>query len=257
MNRCTNPRCNRDDEPAVVLDGAYLCHRCRSRLERNIAEFPSLYDDLALQLARPESARERVSGSKNPNIEINEPAAEARREIRAVLAQLAGIIVADRGVNPPATGEVQATAPFLVTHADWLTHQDFADHWYERIDDIRRSAWYRAYPTGRKRFNVGPCITKSCDGTLTTTITATDDLLPSSLDCDTCALTLTADQWAKLGKAMTTAADLARLFRVAIGTVYCWASEDDWRRSDPRVRPVRYHLEDARRSYESRRRLAS
>lgn len=55
--------------------------------------------------------------------------------------------------------------------------------------------------------------------------------------------------------AYATAADLARTYRVPLGTIYRWASLDQWRRTDPRHRPVRYHPEDADSSYVKHREL--
>jgi len=48
-----------------------------------------------------------------------------------------------------------------------------------------------------------------------------------------------------------TASDLARLYRVALGTIYSWASRDNWRRTE--TWPRKYHLEDAQASYDRRR----
>jgi hypothetical protein len=53
------------------------------------------------------------------------------------------------------------------------------------------------------------------------------------------------------GQDYATAADLARIYRVALGTIYRWASEDGWKRTP--VRPIRYHRGDAQRSYDRRK----
>lgn len=47
-------------------------------------------------------------------------------------------------------------------------------------------------------------------------------------------------------------AELARIYRVPVGTIYRWASEDRWRRVR-RGRAVRYHGADAQNSYDQRR----
>ncbi|GGV34120.1 hypothetical protein GCM10010182_67470 [Actinomadura cremea] len=44
-----------------------------------------------------------------------------------------------------------------------------------------------------------------------------------------------------------TATDLARIYGVALGTIYRWASQDQWDRT--RYRPIRYRHSDAERSY--------
>jgi len=59
---------------------------------------------------------------------------------------------------------------------------------------------------------------------------------------------MTRDWW--------TPAELAQIYRVPIGTIYRWASEDGWRRVR-RGRAVRYHGGDAQRSHDRRRTLAS
>jgi uncharacterized protein YjcR len=51
--------------------------------------------------------------------------------------------------------------------------------------------------------------------------------------------------------AWATAADLARLYGVAKGTIYAWASQDHWRRTH-HAWPKRYAWEDAQTSYEQR-----
>lgn len=50
-----------------------------------------------------------------------------------------------------------------------------------------------------------------------------------------------------------TAADLARIFRVPLGTIYRWAHEDGWKRHGwPRV----YDMDDVQESYDRRRHAA-
>ncbi len=49
-----------------------------------------------------------------------------RDRIRHTFASWSRLIVEDRGVNPPATAELHATAVFLTIHADWLACQPLA-----------------------------------------------------------------------------------------------------------------------------------
>jgi hypothetical protein len=218
---------------------------------------PTLYDDLSLRLTAASGAAEMVSGSRNPGLTLNEPVAASRAALRHVLASWAGTVCQERGINPPPTGEIHAVAPFLATHTDWLAHQGpdedpLARLAYDEITDLRSRAFGLAYPSGRKRFAAAPCTRSSCPGTLFATIVATDSLLPSSLDCDTCDLALTADQWLRLGRTMRTAFDIAAVLRVPVHTVWRWASEDEWRRSDLRIRPILYRTDDAWASYQRR-----
>ncbi|MFI9558856.1 HNH endonuclease signature motif containing protein [Nonomuraea endophytica] len=46
-----------------------------------------------------------------------------------------------------------------------------------------------------------------------------------------------------------TARFYALIYRVPVGTIYRWASEDGWRRTDPARRPVRYHPDDVDQSF--------
>jgi hypothetical protein len=50
----------------------------------------------------------------------------------------------------------------------------------------------------------------------------------------------------------TSARDLARIFRVPLGTIHRWANEDDWPRVG-RGRFVAYHHERAFESWKKRR----
>ena len=47
-----------------------------------------------------------------------------------------------------------------------------------------------------------------------------------------------------------TARDIARIYDVPLGTVYRWASEDQWRRTTNR--PTRYHWDDVEASRDRR-----
>lgn len=59
-----------------------------------------------------------------------------------------------------------------------------------------------------------------------------------------------------LTRDVATARDLASLYSVPIGTIYRWASLDDWRRTDPKHRPVKYNRQDADNSYHKHRESA-
>lgn len=58
---------------------------------------------------------------------------------------------------------------------------------------------------------------------------------------------MTADPW-------LTAAQLSNLFGVPVGTIYRWASEDNWPRTSRRHRPVRYDSTAAEASMTRRQR---
>ena len=55
--------------------------------------------------------------------------------------------------------------------------------------------------------------------------------------------------------AWITARQASRLYGVQLGTVYAWASQDNWRRTPHKrgsIRPIEYCWEDAQASYEKR-----
>ena len=58
-------------------------------------------------------------------------------------------------------------------------------------------------------------------------------------------------QWATVD-AWATAADLAKLYGVKVGTIHAWASTDHWHRKD--TWPRQYAWEDAQASWERRHR---
>lgn len=55
------------------------------------------------------------------------------------------------------------------------------------------------------------------------------------------------------GEATLTAAQFAEMYRVKVGTIHRWASEDDWPRSNNKHRPVRYSVLAAEASVRTRR----
>jgi uncharacterized protein YjcR len=52
-----------------------------------------------------------------------------------------------------------------------------------------------------------------------------------------------------------TAADLAALYGVPVGTIYRWASTHHWDRTDPQRRPVKYNRDHADQTYHQHHQL--
>jgi uncharacterized protein YjcR len=52
-----------------------------------------------------------------------------------------------------------------------------------------------------------------------------------------------------------TASDLARIYDVPLGTIYSWASRDNWRRT--KAWPRKYYLEDVQACYDRRHKSES
>jgi hypothetical protein len=218
---CPLPHRHEPDRPRRAIDGGYLCSGHLAGLTRDITTAPELYDALAQQLATVGSGGEPVSGSRDPGMALNEAAADARATLRAVLASWARVVVEDRGINPPGRSAPEAlplgfigpprlewvaddsplvVARWLATHVDWLACQPFADEVCAEIRDATSRAWSIAYPSGRRRYEVGPCPLE-CDGTLWASLARVDDLLPSRLRCSADPEhEWGADQWLTLGR---------------------------------------------------------
>lgn len=184
----------------------YLCGGDYGRLERSVAEAPGLYDDLELALRRgSQGPRVGGRGGEEPTF-IAGAVVECRLTMAQVLVGWTRIVVEERGLyTRPRSEEPSHTATFLLSHVDWLAEQPFIEEPYREITDVTRRGYALAYPSGRRRIVLGPCVEETiegtCTGELSAVVRATDDLLPSEIRCDTEAEHVwTADAWLALGR---------------------------------------------------------
>lgn len=266
---CANPRCRafgqhqstcaNDDcrgcVPRPSADGCYLCDVCTRRLVEDAATAAELYAELEIVLAQPGRTGERTSGTPDHGTELNDRAMEARTLIRHTLVSLCLLISEERGIATPAD-TVEAMADYVQRHAVWISaHRGVAGSTAEEFHELAHGMpWYAAYPTGARRFRVGPCLEVDCQGEIVATLRTTDQLLPSALTCDADEPhTWTADKWREIGRALhpdgmagryVTAAETASTWRLPLGTVWRLASTEEWRRTDDGHRPVLYLAED-------------
>jgi len=241
--------------PRYAADGRMLCEVCTRRLAEDAQTAADLYAELELVLATVGRFGERTSGTSDHGTELNDRAVEARTLIRHRLVSWSLFIAEERGVTTP-TDTVAAMAKFVIKHTVWLSaSREIAGDCADEFADLAHGApWRTAYPSGARRFKVGPCLIQDCPGDIVAVLRDTDQLLPSALSCDLDpAHAWTASSWREIGRALhpqgtagryVTAAETASTWRLPLGTVHRLASTEGWRRSDDDRRPVLYLAED-------------
>jgi hypothetical protein len=260
---CVNPRCRmlgqhrptckvecRGCLPRYAADGRNLCEVCTRRLAEDATIAADLHVELEQVLAKPGSPAERTTGTPDHGTELNDRAVAARTLIRHTLASWCLLVAEERGVGTP-DDTVDAMAAYVALHAVWLSAHPAAGDCADEFADLAHGApWAIAYPSGARRFPIGPCLIAECTGQIVAVLRDTDQLLPSALTCDADKEhTWTAAQWREIGRALhpgglpgryVTAAEAARDWRLPLGTVHRLASTEGWARSADGHRPVLY-----------------
>ena len=204
--------------PRQAADGLYLCSVCHERIGEDALLLVARYSDLELVLTGGRAMGELVSSSKDPNLSINERAADLRQDIARALDQLCAWISRQRGITPPrAPGvykhaeelprgfvgpprmlqyqidAVLENASFVGRHRDWLAAQPGAGDTSQLLHDLAHGESYRvAYPSGGRSWPIqtGPgkyaiCPEDGCEGVLWSVIKHSDSPYPAQLVCDT------------------------------------------------------------------------
>jgi hypothetical protein len=165
---------------------------------------------------------EKVRTSSDPNLQLNDAAADARLAIRATLVSWCRLVSEERGISLPGRwqvrerppgfigpmprewitiDEMQAIGAYLAKHAEWLAAHPAADDAVTELHDLAHGEARRiAYPGGGRRFPIpGPdgharCPEKTavddtetlepCPGTLWTILRRDASLLPSEVVCN-------------------------------------------------------------------------
>lgn len=209
------PAAHRDDSPRRAADGMLLCLWHRDRLERHIAELPSLYRACELTLAPGSSASAAgpISGTTDPGLSLSVASVAAREHIRAELHGWCRITLDEGPWDQAPADRLETMAAWLVVRVDWLSARPWADEVARTIADTHGEARRAAYPNPVRVVPIGRCPEDDCEGELTAVVRQADSLLPSDVRCDVNPEHLwTADQWHALGRRMTGAgyASLAR-----------------------------------------------
>lgn len=183
---------HRDGRERSQAPGLRLCQGCRHRLGEAIAAMTALDADLELALIRADNTQsEPITHRKDPGLVLNQAALEARIAIRQELVSTVRMINEERGLSTWPRDSVPSMVGFVMRHVDWLAAHEAAEEWVMEWTDLLRQSRRAAHPSGVRRFELAPCIEVDCTGTLIAILRPSDDLLPSSVSCDTEA----AHQW--------------------------------------------------------------
>lgn len=239
-----------------VSPGLRLCPACADTLTGDLRIIPDLYEECGRVLGGSDRPREKTSGGAMPGLPFNATAAEVRSAILGVLASWSALVAEERRVQPPRR-QPGPLAAFLARHIEWLAaHAAAADASHE-LASVARWAGRVAFRDSFSRVRIGPCVEAACPGELVAFLRPQD---PASLAQIVCSAEAghawPGDQWLRLGLLMDktvpaptggerwlSAADIARLWNIAPGSVYRMASEQRWRRRSTSGR-TSYHAVD-------------
>lgn len=198
---CVLPHRRDADRPRRAADGLLVCEGDVHRLEQNLAEMPAHFEGLARRLAPGKGRGQHVSGTPERALPVDPAVVEHRDNLARTLASWARMVADERGISGPRSPLVGSTSAFLLVHLRWACAQPWVDDYAGELGALRSRSVSLLYPSGRKRITVGACIEPDCPGTLTASVAAQDDLLPSVVSCDTDAEhAWEPNQWHTLGK---------------------------------------------------------
>ena len=263
---CVGDRCSRDTARARLTEsGVQLCRPCIDALAEQCTALPELYAECELLLAGSERNGSRTSGGPLPGMPFNASAAEVRLQIMSTLGSWSGLIAQQRGVAVPDRS-APALGAFLRRHIGWLAGHDAAADLSAETAQLTRWARRVAYPSELRRIPVGRCVETACAGSLTAVVRPQSSSHPVEISCDgDITHSWPGHEWLQLARRIEaahpratrpstrwlSAADIARLFQVAAGSVYRLASEQRWRRESRRGRTY-YHGEDVTEAFRRR-----
>jgi hypothetical protein len=213
---CDDHEC-RGCVPRLARDGARICDVHLRHLAEDAVEAARLHSELLQVLTGSGGFGEKVRTSNDPNITLNDAAADARTAIRATLASWCRMVSEERGITLPADS-IRSMGAYIVKHADWLAAHPAADDAVAELHDLAHGQARRiAYPGGGRRFPIelpdgtyARCPEKTavdeletmepCPGTLWTILRRDSSLLPSEMVCNHDeAHRWPTSRWLKLG----------------------------------------------------------
>lgn len=263
--RCVLPHHTDPDRPRPARVGL-LCFGHRAGLEQNLLDLVTFATEAAATLVRHGNPGQRVSGTTEAPLPFHDDISNAFRHTRDVLASWSSVVVEEHpsGLHPPRFG-IASCADFLIRWCDWVCEQPWVDDLHVELVQARGLVLAAARPSHARRVDLGQCDgelwcdvatgrVEPCSGILRAVVHTSRDDLPATIACPECGQAHQPEQWRALSRRLRgaddlwlTAAQLSQLFRIPIGTLQRWASEDKWRRLDGR--PVRYHADDFERSH--------
>lgn len=264
-----------DERPRRATHG-HLCIGHFHALEQHVNELPALIGQVEKVLARTLTGNgPKVGGSRDESpLPYDEKAGDALRSARDILASWAANVADSTGTTRPPF-EIYAMARYLSRHLDHTVQQDWVLDFVTEIRAVRRDLNRHKRTIHKRRVAVGACdghvacstITRElvpCTGILRAETTTEDDDLPD-ITCPVCGASYAPADWRPLSRRLhgeqdpyLTVAQLSQVFGgdVAVGTLYRWAQEDEWRRTavvTAEGTRTRYHLDDAQHTFTARR----
>ena len=188
-----------------AADGIVLCDWHHRWLRRHIAGLPALDDALVHALAGGSGGiGVVVSYRPEPGISLDPRAVLAREHLRVQLVGWARVCIEEGPWSDVPDDTVPAIARWLLPRSDWLAARPYADEVAATFATTWSESWRVAYPDGARRYPVGECPERGCDGILVAVVRDADELLPSTLRCtagdDDERHEWPADQWPALGR---------------------------------------------------------
>ncbi|MEN8655975.1 hypothetical protein ABCR94_36770 [Streptomyces sp. 21So2-11] len=256
---CRGEDCLRGADGAALRNravaGLRLCRVCRERLSVRLRELPGLYVECerALGGSAPTGLREKTSGGPLPGMPFNTAAADVRTSIVATLVAWSGLVAEERGLAAPRRA-VPPMVEFLCLHGDWLSAHPAAAEATEEVARLVRTARRVTRQDAPRRVLIGLCVEQDCSGELSAYVSGGRTAAPpTEIRCGTNAgHAWPGHLWTQLSRSLRrtsppgaaerpepsgapaeqwlTAADVSRLWRTPIGTVYRLASDNQWRR---------------------------
>lgn len=247
---CAGVWCERGGTRRRSLPGKHLCGSCVHLLGANLNSMPLLYAGCGENLEARGSMPSRVSGGPPPGIRFNVAAADCRADMLAVLAAWSDLVAEQRSASPPRR-RVPEMAAMLVRHLDWLAGHPAAPDLTAEINKLARAARQVIDPRWCRRIPIGPCVHPGCAGKLVAVIAAESDILPAEISCAVDpAHSWPSWAWTRLSRRLSargtgsgagsgaddvtgqwlSAAVIARVRGIPVGSVYRLASERGWRR---------------------------
>ena len=273
---CIAPHAKDPDRPRRASHGL-LCAGHHANLEQSLAELPAMLTDVESALVRyGNGLTPRVSGTRDQPLPYatdkdgESPPGQALRAVHAILASWCLLVLEEHpsSLHTPQDAS-QAMSTFLLRHLDWCTAQPWVDDLLRETREITSQLRRAALPSsGMHRKTLGDCKTplacdvathleQVCAGTLFARVSREDTGLLPDIECTGCDYRHSPETWRALKRRLCgdeswlTSSQLSALWSVPLGSVWRWAHEDTWRRLDRR--PKRYHLDDAQRSFDTRR----
>lgn len=151
------------DQPTA--DGIHLCHACMLRLEQDLAEIGSVWDDLQITMAKLDRGSPRLSSPRpQAAAPVNLGALDAAAELTRVLAAWGSCLPARM-----PTGDAPRHASHLLGQLGDLRRMEWAGDFAAELH--RALSWCRAVTDrAAERVTLGPCGAISdgveCQGTM-------------------------------------------------------------------------------------------